>query len=241
MSTHEDMPRPMRGVGPMSPAGIREVRFTRAPIARRGYDIDEVNRFLYRLAEQVAARDAEKAALRAEVERLRDWIRTRIQDSDDAGAPAAAGLNAQMIALMSQAQQQADAYIAQAEAYSRRLTIEARQRADELLTEAEAAVHQGHQAMALPGGADTAEVAARLAEVQRRTDWLRAFCRATQMQLQAASEAFFQEVDRVAHLPEPLHMPPHGRPMPPDEIAGWGANGADTGVSGGSPGGGWGN
>jgi len=57
------------------------------------------------------------------------------------------------------------------------------------------------------GGADSAEIAAHLAEVQRRTDWLRAFCRATQMQLQAASEAFFQEVDRVAHLPEPLTVP----------------------------------
>jgi DivIVA domain-containing protein len=197
------MPGPMRGAGPLSPAGIREVRFTRTPIARRGYDIDEVNRFMYRIAEQVAARDAEKASLRAEVERLRDWIRTRIRDSDDPGAPATAGLNAQMIALMSQAQQQADAYIAQAEAYSRRLTIEARQRADELLTEAEAALTQGNEAVS-HGGADSAEIAARLAEVQRRADWLRAFCRATQLQLQAASEAFFQEVDRVARFPEPL-------------------------------------
>jgi DivIVA domain-containing protein len=205
MSIPENMPGPMRGTGPLSPAGIREVRFTRAPIARRGYDIDEVNRFMYRIAEQVAARDAEKASLRAEVERLRDWIRTRIQDSDDPGAPATAGLNAQMIALMSQAQQQADSYIAQAEAYSRRLTIEARQRADELITEAEAAVTQGSYHPAT--GADTAEIAARLAEVQRRADWLRAFCRATQMQLQAASEAFFQEVDRVAHFPELLPMP----------------------------------
>jgi DivIVA domain-containing protein len=205
MSIPENMPGPMRGTGPLSPAGIREVRFTRAPIARRGYDIDEVNRFMYRIAEQVAARDAEKASLRAEVERLRDWIRTRIQDSDDPGAPATAGLNAQMIALMSQAQQQADSYIAQAEAYSRRLTIEARQRADELITEAEAAVtRDSYNPMT---GADTAEIAARLAEVQRRADWLRAFCRATQMQLQAASEAFFQEVDRVAHFQELLPIP----------------------------------
>jgi hypothetical protein len=159
---------------------------------------------MFRIAEQLAARDAEKASLRAEVERLRDWIRSRIRDVDDPSAPVSSGLNAQMIALMSQAQQQADAYIAQAEAYSRRLTVEARQRADELITEAEAAViRSGPQT---PQYGDSAEVAARLAEVQRRADWLRAFCRATQVQLQAASEAFFQEVDRVAHLPEPLPM-----------------------------------
>jgi DivIVA domain-containing protein len=212
MTTHENMPGPRRGAGPISPSGIREVRFTRAPIARRGYDIDEVNRFMYRLAEQVAARDAEKASLRAEVERLRDWIRTRIQDSDDPGAPAATGLNAQMIALMSQAQQQADAYIAQAEAYSRQLTIEARQRADELITEAETALTQSSYHPP-PPSANAAEVAARLAEVQRRTDWLRAFCRATQVQLQAASEAFFQEVDRVAQFPDPMPMPPQHEEM----------------------------
>lgn len=205
MSTPEKVPGPMRGAGPLSPAGIRDARFTRSPIGRRGYDIDEVNRFMYRVAEQVAARDAEKASLRAEVERLRDWIRSRIRDADDPGTPVSAGLNAQMIALMSQAQQQADAYIAQAEAYSRKLTIEARQRADELLTEAEAALTHGNQ---IAGGGDSAEITARLAEVQRRADWLRAFCRATQVQLQAASEAFFQEVDRVAHLPELLPMPP---------------------------------
>jgi DivIVA domain-containing protein len=214
MSTPQNMPGPIRP-GQLSPAAVREVRFTRTAIGRRGYDLDEVNRFMFRIAEQLAARDAEKASLRAEVERLRDWIRTRIRDVDDPGAPVSAGLNAQMIALMSQAQQQADAYIAQAEAYSRRLTIEARQRADELLIEAEAALTRGG-----PQGQQYGEheVAARLAEVQRRADWLRAFCRATQVQLQAASEAFFSEVDRVAHLPEPVPFHQHEHTQQHEEL-----------------------
>jgi DivIVA domain-containing protein len=204
MSTQDGMSGPMpRNSGPLSPSAIRGARFSRTAIGRRGYDTEEVSRFLYRVAEQVAAGDAEKANLRAEVERLRDWIRNRIREGgDESAAPAQPGLNAQMISLMSQAQQQADAYVAQAEAYSRRLTIEARQKADELIYEAQSLAHTGN------GPYDSAEVAARLAEVQRRADWLRAFCQATQLQLQAASDAFFQEVARATHFPEPLAVAP---------------------------------
>jgi DivIVA domain-containing protein len=199
MSMQDNMPSPVRrGSGALSPSAIRGARFTRTTIGRRGYDMEEVNRFLYRVAEQVAAGDAEKANLRAEVERLRDWIRNRMQDGEEPAAPSAAGVNAQMIALMSQAQQQADAYVAQAEAYSRRLTVEARQKADELLYEAQSMANGSHG-----GSSDPSDLAARLAEVQRRADWLRAFCQATQLQLQAASDAFFQEVDRAIHFPEP--------------------------------------
>jgi DivIVA domain-containing protein len=199
MSSQDSMPGSMpRSSGALSPSAIRGVRFTRSGIGRRGYDVDEVKRFLYRVAEQVAANDAEKANLRAEVERMRDWIRTRMRDGEAPAEPSSAGLNAQMIALMSQAQQQADAYVAQAEAYCRRLTIEARQKADELLYEAQSMSHANN----VPH--DPTEVAARLAEVQRRAEWLRSFCQATQLQLQAAADAFFQEVDRATHFPEPL-------------------------------------
>jgi hypothetical protein len=46
--------------------------------------------------------------------------------------------------------------------------------------------------------------AAELEEMERRVAWLRAFCHAIQVQLNAATDAFSREVDKLAHFPDNL-------------------------------------
>src|ERR1043165_10231433 len=73
--TGDDATAP-RGHG-LSPDKVRHVDFTRTTLGRRGYNTEEVDRFLNRLAEELAARDAREARLRVEAEKikgaLKDW------------------------------------------------------------------------------------------------------------------------------------------------------------------------
>lgn len=162
--------------------------------------------FLGRVAEDIAASDAQKAELRAEIHRLRHWYRQQGVDTDprsDAGKAlvAAAKPDGQALAMLSQAQQQADAYIAQAEQYCRQLMSETRLQADALLQHArenaEAAADEGARAYRARAGE---EYAAELEEMQRKVLWLRAFCHAIQVQLTAASDSFAREVAKLADL-----------------------------------------
>jgi DivIVA domain-containing protein len=210
---------------PLSPDRVRNWEFSRTPLGRRGYNADEVRLFLGRLAEELAAADAEKAGLRAEVRRLRNYYRERRVDVDGSGAVgggvagAAGGAGAgsggssgpggyddsgptlAAINLMSQAQQAADAQVAQAEEYSRRLVQQARDQYEEILRQAaeqatEAAERASAAYMANPG----AEGPEREA-LERRIAWLRTFAEVTQVQLRSVLEALTREVDKLGDLP----------------------------------------
>ncbi|HVV14117.1 hypothetical protein [Amycolatopsis sp.] len=185
----------------LTPERIRSVTFSRSPIGRRGVDPGEVELFQRRLAEEIAAGEAENARLRAEVDRLRDWYRSHGENVDPALLPVQVDVAA--VNLLSEAQLQAEAYIAQAEAHCRRMAGDARRHASALLQDAqqraETAAQEAVQTYrAQAGGNRTAEVE----ELERRLAWLRAFCHAIQVQLHAASDAFAQEVDKLARLPE---------------------------------------
>ncbi|NKQ53603.1 hypothetical protein HFP15_12015 [Amycolatopsis sp. K13G38] len=188
----------------LTPERIRSLTFSKAPIGRRGVDASEVELFQRRLAEEIAAGEAENARLRAEVDRLRDWYRNHGENVDPALVPVQVDVAA--VNLLSEAQLQAEAYIAQAEAHSRRVTGEARTQATALVQDAqrraEAAAQQAVHAYRTRAGDDRD---ADLEEMERRMAWLRAFCRAVQVQLHAASDAFAQEVDKLARIPE--HLP----------------------------------
>lgn len=185
----------------LTPEQVRNVTFSKAPLGRRGVDAGEVELFQRRLAEEIAAGEAENARLRAEIERLRDWYRKRGENVDQ--APTAQQVNVTAVNLLSEAQLQAEAYIAQAEAHCRRLTGDARRQAAALLEEAQQRAERAAADAVRAYRAGTgAEQAASAEEFERRAAWLRAFCHAVQVQLQAASTAFAQEVDKLARLPE---------------------------------------
>jgi DivIVA domain-containing protein len=190
----------------LTPERIRSVVFTKTPLGRRGIDPDEVELFQHRLAEEIAAMDVEAGRLRAENDRLRNWYREHGDSTIEAVVPIQVDVEA--INLLSEAQLQAEAYVAQAEAHARRVTVEARHHADAILHDAqqhaEAAAHHASQAYRSRAGQD---YAAELEELERRLAWLRAFCHAVQVQLHAASDAFTQEIDKLARLPE--HLGPH--------------------------------
>lgn len=176
----------------LTPERIRSVIFSKSPLGRRGVDAEEVELFQRRLAEEIAAGEAENARLRAEVDRLRDWYRSHGENVDPALLPIQVDVEA--VNLLSEAQLQAEACIAQAEAHSRRVISGARQHAEALLRDAqqraEAAAQEAVQAYrARAGGKHTAEIE----EMERRLAWLRAFCHAVQVQLHATSNAFAQE------------------------------------------------
>ncbi|MBB5998535.1 vacuolar-type H+-ATPase subunit H [Streptomonospora salina] len=150
--------------------------------------------FVGRVAEDIAASDAEKASLRAEIDRLRRRYREQSNSPADADGPPADAVN-----LLSAAQQQADAYVAQAQDYCRQLTDQARQQADDILVEARdqagAAAEEAARGYRKSAGPS---YDADLEEMERRIAWVQTFCRAVQVQMQAASDAFSQEIARLS-------------------------------------------
>lgn len=191
-----------RRATPLTPETIRTVQFPRAALGRRGYQEEEVRRFLGRIAEDIGAANAEKAHLRAEVDRLRNWYRNAGVNVDgrveSRGGPAVP--NAQAIALMSQAQQAADLQVAQAEDYARRLLAEARQQYETILREAQRRAHMAAEQATVEyrNGAPRDE---DRVDLERRIAWLRTFAQVTQIQLRSTLEALTRELDKLDELP----------------------------------------
>ncbi|HWC84378.1 MAG TPA: DivIVA domain-containing protein [Pseudonocardiaceae bacterium] len=194
---------------PLSPDRVRATEFNRTPLGRRGYDVDEVQLFLRQMAEEIAVSETEKARLRQEILRLQRWYRDHGTDVTARRAVSAAEVRAQAVTLLSEAQLPAEAYIAQAQAYSRRVAVEARQQAEPVLSDAQQRADTAAEAAAKDYRYHAGDhYAAELEEMERRLAWLRAFCHAIQVQLHAASDAFTAEVDKPADLPERPASPP---------------------------------
>jgi vacuolar-type H+-ATPase subunit H len=136
----------------LTPDGVRRIQFPRSPIARRGYNELDVEHFRARVVHEIGQANAEKAAMRQELERqrdevqrLRDYFRRNRVDVDAPGGhtppppPAQINVNiasVQAVNVMSQAQQAADQHIAQAEDYARRLVANARLQYEDILRRA---------------------------------------------------------------------------------------------------------
>jgi cell division initiation protein len=121
----------------MSVERIRSARFGRTPLGRRGFSEDEVTDFLHRIAEEVSALEADLAIQRAENARikgaLRDW---QSQAGGARGMRAATSTPVEAINLLSRAQRQIEAQVAETERYCRLREQEARQRYDEIVNNA---------------------------------------------------------------------------------------------------------
>jgi len=191
----------------LTPDRVRSIRFSRTTIGRRGVSEEEVGQFLHRVAEELAARDAAEASLRAKAQHYKNtlvqWQREQNESRDDdtGETPAATRPPVEAVNILSRAQQEADAYIAQTQEYCRRLTADAERHADEIVNEARARASAAAVGTLLDDRAHaTQTVAGDLAELERRLTWARAFItslEAVEAQLRTAREALAYEFDRL--------------------------------------------
>jgi vacuolar-type H+-ATPase subunit H len=202
----EDARRPTQR---LTPDRVRATVFSRSPIGRRGLNEDEVAHFQRRVAEEIAARDAAEASLRAKVAHYKNtlvqWQREQSEarvDDIPVTVPAAARPTVEAVNILSQAQQEADAHVAQTQEYCRRLAADAQGHAQEILSRAHAqadaaaagAVHE-YRLQAGDG------YAADVEDLERRLAWARTFLASletVETQLRTAREALAYEFDRIS-------------------------------------------
>jgi DivIVA domain-containing protein len=120
----------------ISPEQIRSATFSRTTFGRRGISEDEVLRFLHRVAGDVNGLEDELAMARAENARLKDALRQWQSQQRDPHAQPTTEVSPEAITILSRAQRQIDAQVAEAEHYCRLREREARQRYDEIVLRA---------------------------------------------------------------------------------------------------------
>jgi cell division initiation protein len=190
----------------LTPDAVRRAQFTRSPLGRRGYLESDVDRFRGRLADELAHADAEKAELRAEIERLREYFRSQRIDPSRAGnevvvsVPDPALPTVQAVNMMSLAQQAADQHIAQAEAYARQLVGDARRQQEEILL---AAHHRAEQAAqeatrAYNESTSAEDRSVEHADLEAQIAYMRTFADVTQVQMRSILDALAQQLDRLS-------------------------------------------
>ncbi|GAA4204283.1 DivIVA domain-containing protein [Actinocatenispora rupis] len=190
------------GRAPLSADKVRTTTFSRPPFGRRGYHEDEVRMFLSRVADDITAADAEKAALRAEISRLVNYYREHGQDPNAESMRERISVDA--VNLMSQAQQAADSQVAQAEEYSRRLVGQARQRYEELLRHAQEQARQAaDEASRASAELDTGASPLERQALEQKIAYLRTFAEVTEVQLRSVLTALTREVDKLGDVSKP--------------------------------------
>ncbi|GAB3645977.1 DivIVA domain-containing protein [Glycomyces tarimensis] len=114
---------------------VNNARFSMTSLTRRGYQPEEVHRFLALVADELASRDQREAALRADAEKLKEALRNwqSQQSSQRLAQSAPVTPTSTAVNLVSQAQQQAESYVNQAQHYSRQIIAQARSQAAELM------------------------------------------------------------------------------------------------------------
>ncbi|HYH26001.1 MAG TPA: DivIVA domain-containing protein [Blastococcus sp.] len=194
----------------LTPADLQQVRFTRASMLRPGYVDTEVDRVMHRAAEELGRHMAEKAQLREQVRTLQAQLN---------GAPAHVPPSEQAVRILATAQQTADNYVAEAEAFSRQVTGEARTQYEEavrLARENAGAIIQAAQEAAarLTGSApDGSDRSGRsVAELEEQVAYLKAFGQAVRVQLRSYLEALIDDVEAEWGRADPAALPAPARP-----------------------------
>jgi DivIVA domain-containing protein len=189
----------------LNPADVQNVRFTRASMLRPGYIDSEVDRVMSRVAEELARHIAEKAQLRNEVRALRAHVE---------GTPVHEPPSEQAVRILSSAQQTADAYVAEAEEFSRQMTSEARTVYEEEVRQARenagAIIQAAQEAAAkMTGGAVAgADTGARsMEELEEQVAYLKAFGQACRVQLRSYLEALLSDVEKEWGRANPALLP----------------------------------
>ena len=241
--------QPERGERRLSPADVRDVHLPRATMLRPGYNDVEVDRFLDRVAEELARLHADKAELRDQVRALQEQV---------AGAAAQEAPSDQAVRILATAQQTADSYVAEAEDFSRQMTADARAQYEEQLRQAResagAIIHAAQEAAARmtagerPPRGEAPERSTE--ELEEQVAYLRAFGQACRTQLRAYLEALLADVEAEWGRADPGALPVRPQPaapvparepnvaldVPMDDAAGSGDSRADRGAGVAPPG-----
>src|SRR3954454_3728981 len=118
--TQQDQYEPAETDRRLTPGDVQSVRFSNGSMLHPGYNEVEVDRFLNRLAQELARLHAEKAELRDHVHALQAQL-------DDAEAlPVPEAPSDQAVRLLATAQQNADQYLSEAEDFFRQIAPRAR-------------------------------------------------------------------------------------------------------------------
>lgn len=193
----------------LTAAEIRSARFGQSPMAWRGYSEEEVSAYLSRVAAELETDEAERVALRAEIDRLRHFYRDHGTDVDRMPLVNGSRPPPTQGDLTSHARQRLEALIANAERYADLLTggvhrppdhpVAARDEARDLLVHAEVAARIGfEQTVADFRAAYRAHPAGVAAELERTLTWLDELTHALTRQLAALHAAAVEGLDRPA-------------------------------------------
>src|SRR3954469_6097701 len=128
--TTTEQPGPAEAGRRVTPADVQSVRFSNGSMLHPGYSEVEVDRFLNRVAQELARLIAEKAELRDHVHALQ----AQLEEAE--AVPVVEAPSDQAGRLLATAQQTADQYVAEAEDFSRQMTADARTRYEEQLRNA---------------------------------------------------------------------------------------------------------
>ena len=191
----------------LTAAEIRSARFGQSPMAWRGYSEEEVSAFLSRVAAAVESDEAERAALRAEIDRLRHFYREHGADVDRVPLAGSSRPPASPNDLASQARQRLDAVSANAERYADLLTggvyrppdspASAQDEARDLLVHAEVSCRIGfEQTVAEFAATYRAHPAGVAGELERTKVWLDEYTHALTCQLAALYGAVDDALDQ---------------------------------------------
>lgn len=168
-----------------SPHTIRGHVFT---TRRRGLDPGEVAAFLDDLAEQVEYADADRAELRAELERYR----SRTPDAEER-----AHITAHAVGLLSQAQQIADNLVAEAELCAKDLVETARHQHRDVLKQAHDSVESAVKH--LPGVDRQTGTGRQVPTAE--LEYVRTFTQVAHIQLRSVLDALAEQVERLGQFP----------------------------------------
>ncbi|MFC4050912.1 DivIVA domain-containing protein [Actinomadura syzygii] len=121
----------------LTPGELHSVVFARAALGRRGYDEEQVRNFLAYVERELVQIFNDQAVLADEVNRLRAQAAKGTR-----GVMAPEDAHFQAVRILSQAQQTADLYVADAERYTRELAHEARLQREAILSDAKGRAEQ---------------------------------------------------------------------------------------------------
>jgi DivIVA domain-containing protein len=180
---------PVQTPGP-TPDEVRNAMFSQSQLAWRGYSEDEVREFLAKVADAMAAATKERAALRAEIDRLRNFYREHGTDVDRVNG-ASRRRDPEPGSLMGRMGAYTEVQIARARQFATLVDGRDEKEADEVFhhSKVQAALATEQAIRALVEGENGRSPAA-LAEMRRASAWLRAFAYALCAQIEVANDVF---------------------------------------------------
>jgi DivIVA domain-containing protein len=196
-------PSDTTGLSTLTPDEVRATTFSQSPLAWRGYSEDEVRAFLNQVADRLAAAERERAGLRQEIDRLRNFYREHGHDVDLVSPRDRPGRGTDTGGLLNRVIAYAEVQVERAMEYAELVDRQSEERATAVFNHAEV-----QSALAVEDSIRLSTVvrpgypALDPRELNRASLWLRAFYDALSAQLRATNDALVRPA-------APAHSPRH--------------------------------